>query len=44
MPSIDFGPVVYPTENEFQDFLNYIISLEKKFSAEYGIVKVISKI
>lgn len=41
MSEIEYGPTVYPSETEFSDFLSYISSLERQYSSDYGIVKVI---
>lgn len=41
MSSIDFAPIVHPTEAEFSNFLDYIHILEKQFSADYGLVKIV---
>ena len=39
--SIPFAPVLYPNAKEFSDFSVYIEKIEKEYSKNYGIVKVI---
>jgi len=43
METISFCPVLHPSMKEFSDFNSYIEKIEKEYSQNYGMVKVIKK-
>jgi jumonji domain-containing protein 2 len=40
MNAIEQCPVLHPTAQEFTNFYEYMEAIDKKYSAQYGMVKV----